>query len=89
MLDKDCLPDKVVTARTVVRKAVPEDLPRIAAWPHYPFPHEALSVAGPFDRRSPEERYWWQQVEQPDRCHYSVLLPGGQVIGVYALVQID
>jgi RimJ/RimL family protein N-acetyltransferase len=90
MLDKTQLPQRVMTARTVVRKAVPEDLPRLAAWPRYPFPHEALSVAGPFDRRSPDGKYWWQQIEQPDRCHYSVILRGsGDVIGVHALVQID
>lgn len=89
-MDKSCLPDKMVTGRTVIRKAVPEDLPNIAAWPQYPFPHEALSMTGPLAYRSPDGSYWWQQIAQQDRCHYSVLLPNsGEVIGVHAFVHID
>ena len=32
ILDKSSLPEKLITAHTIVRKAVPDDLPTIEAW---------------------------------------------------------
>lgn len=90
MPDKSCLPERIATARTLLRRAMPEDLPEIAAWPDYPFPDEALSMAGPLAVGSPDGSYWWQQIEEPDRCHYSVVLTSSrEVVGVHALVHID
>jgi RimJ/RimL family protein N-acetyltransferase len=40
--------------------------------------------------REPDGRFWWQQLDRPERCHYFVVLPdSGDVIGVYAFVRID
>ena len=89
MLSKNRLPEEIVTARTLVRRARPEDLPKIAAWPDYVFPDDGfnMTIATP---RSDGERYWWERIDDADRCHYSVVLPKtGEVIGVHVFVRID
>jgi len=88
-LEKNDLSRELVTARTVVRKAIAEDLPQIAAWPRYPWPNECFNMMSP-SRRTRDERHWWEKIDEPDRCHYSVVLRrSGEVIGVHALVAID
>ena len=88
MLTKDQLPQQIVTARTIIRRAAPEDLPRIAAWPDYAQPYADFSMTRA--PRSEDGRYWWERVDAPDRCHYSVVLPaGGKIVGVHAFVRID
>ena len=88
-MEKNDLPGELVTARTVVRKAIAEDLPQIAAWPPYPWPYECFNMMSP-SRRTGDERHWWEKIDEPDRCHYSVVLRrSGEVIGVHALVAID
>ena len=89
MLTKDQLPMEIVTERTIVRQAVPEDIPKIAAWPAYPPPYDWADMKNEISRSS-DGRYWWEKIEDPDRCHYSVVLPeSGEIIGVHAFVRID
>ena len=88
-MNKSQLPDRIVTARAVVRKAVPEDLPALAAWPDYPAPYREFSLS--MDKaRSTDGPCWWERIDWPDRCHYSVVDPeGAGIVGVLALVRID
>jgi len=90
MLTKDHLPDEIRTARTLTRKAAAEDLSKIEAWPPYPdWQVTAFDMTGP-PARSADGEFWWRKINQPDRCHYSVVLPDtGEVIGLHAFVRID
>ena len=89
MLTKDHLPKKIVTERTIVRRAVPENLPQIAAWPEYSWPHDWANMIDDL-ARSEDGRYWWERIDAPDRCQYSVVLPeSGEIIGVHAFARID
>jgi len=88
LLSRDDLPDEIVTARTLVRKAVSEDLSKISRWPGYEWPCECFDVVGPPRARNGQAP-WWERIDDPDRCHYSVILPAtGEVIGIHAFVQI-
>jgi RimJ/RimL family protein N-acetyltransferase len=83
------LPATVVTLGTVVRRAVPEDLRQLAAWPRYVGLLESLSLTGT-PVTSADGKRWWEKMDAPDRCHYSVVLPqSGEVIGIHAFVRID
>ena len=89
MLTKDLLPDEIVTERTIVRRAVQEDLPHLGAWPEYPWPHDWANMANNL-ARSEDGRYWWERIDALDRCQYSVVLPAsGEIIGVHAFARID
>ncbi len=91
MLRKIDFPEQIVTDRTVVRKATIEDFDHIATWPEYPptSPKKGVRMTAEFNRE-PNGRFWWQQIDRPERCHYSVVLPQtNEVIGVYAFVRID
>ena len=89
MLGKNDLPEEIVTARTVVRRARADDLPQIAAWPDYAWPHDVLGMTHALARDAGGD-YWWARIDEPDRCHYSVVLrDGGEVIGLHAFVRID
>lgn len=86
---KDHLPDKIVTARTVVRRAKPEDLKQIEAWPSYPPQYEGFNMTEDAAALS-RKLVWWRRIDHADRCHYSVVLPQtGEVIGVHAFVGVD
>ena len=88
-LSKDLLPDAIETPRTIVRKAVRPDLAQIASWPPYDWPNEVFNVHD-MNVGVGGQPPWWRRIDEPDRCHYSVILPaGGEVIGVHALVSID
>lgn len=88
VITKDQLPEKITTTRTVVRKAKAEDFDEIAAWPEYPPPYEGMTMTKA--HREPDGFFWWQQIERPERCHYSVVLSQtGEIIGVHAFVRID
>jgi RimJ/RimL family protein N-acetyltransferase len=90
MLHKALLPDRIVTARTVIRKAKAEDPDQIAAWPAYPSSSRFNGKRMIDFPREPDGLFWWQQIERPERCHYSVADPQtNEVIGVYAFVKID
>ena len=85
---KSELPTVIVTPRTIVRRAVMEDLPKIAVWFEYGSGDgfNMVSAAG----ISSTERYWWERIDESDHCHYSVVLrEDGEIIGVHALVCID
>ena len=89
MITKDDLPTELTTPRTVIRRTVPRDLPEITAWPPYPWPYNYFDMTDE-RARSPGGAYWWEQIDDPDRCHYSVVLPErDQIIGVHAFVSID
>lgn len=89
MLNKEQMPDQVVTPRTVIRRACDADLAGIAAWPAYPWPFEVFDMTDP-QSRSADGRYWWEKIGEPDRCHYSVVSPETrEIIGVHAFVRID
>lgn len=87
--DKERMPREIATPRTVVRRACDADLADIAAWPAYPWPFEVFNMTGPLSP-SADGRRWWQRIGEPDRCHYSVVLPqSGEVIGVHAFTRVD
>jgi len=89
MLTKDHLPERIVTERTIVRRAVPTDLPEIGGWPKYSGYLAALSMSRQ-ETPEPDGKLWWERIDAPDRCHYSVVLPeSGEIIGVHAFVRID
>jgi len=89
VLTKDHLPERIVTERTIVRRAVPGDLPQIAAWPEYPGHLAGFSMRRQ-ETPEPDGNLWWERIDAPDRCHYSVVLPkSGEIIGVHAFVRID
>ena len=90
MLTRDNLPDEIVTARTVVRKTLPKDLPVIEDWPRYPgLQYGCFDMTGP-SALSADGDYWWRKIDRCDRCHYSVVhKPSGDVIGVHAFTRID
>lgn len=89
MLDKTTLPDRIVTARTVVRKTITQDLPHMRRWPAYPWPYRKYSMTAP-EARSADGRFWWEKIDGSDRCFYSVVLSNtGEVVGLHALFRID
>ena len=90
MLTKNTLPEEFRTTRTHMRKARVGDLEQIATWPAYAS-SSCFNGRRMIDcPREPDGLYWWQQIERPERCHYSVILPeSDDVIGVYAFVRID
>ena len=90
MLTKDDMPERIVTPRTLVRRARVDDLPQIDAWPPYPeWQYSFFDMTGP-PSRLPDGEYWWRKIDEPDCCHYSAVLPDtGEVIGVHAFVRID
>jgi RimJ/RimL family protein N-acetyltransferase len=88
-MNKLNLSNEIITPRTVIRRAIQEDLPKIAAWPDYPWPHEVFNMTGPLARHV-DQRYWWERLDQDDRYHYSIInSQTGEVIGVHALIGID
>ena len=89
MMDKHQLPVEIVTPRTLIRQARPEDLPIIAAWPSYPWPHNWANMTNEL-ARSDNGRYWWELIDVLDRCHYCVVHEAiDEVIGVHAFAHID
>jgi RimJ/RimL family protein N-acetyltransferase len=89
VLTKDDMPERIVTPRTVVRRAMPEDLPQIEAWPAYPWPYHFFNMTSEF-ARSADGEYWWRRIDRPNRCQYSVILSeSGEVIGIHAFGRID
>ena len=89
MLTKDQLPKKIVTKRTIIRRAVAEDLPKIAAWPRYGWPDDWADMTNEL-ARGDDGVFWWEKIDRPDRCHYSVVLPtSGEIIGVQVCCDID
>ncbi len=89
MLTKEQLPSELITERTTVHRALPDDLPKIATWPEYSARLAALSMNRQETPR-PDGRLWWERIDAPDRCHYSVVLrESGEIIGVHAFVRID
>lgn len=89
MVAKSDLPTEIITARAITRRTTLDDLPKIAVWHSYPWPYDCFNMTNK-RARSQSSPYWWQQIGQLDRCHYSVLLPErDQIIGVHAFVSID
>ncbi len=87
-MNKDSLPREIVTPRTMVRRMTADDIARFDAWPDYPWPFECFDVNAKARQRS--ERPWWTAFDEPDRCHYSVVLPAtGEVIGLHVFLGID
>lgn len=77
------------TARTLVRRAVAEDLAQIEAWPSYPPQYDCFNMT-PRPTNLSDKPPWWRRIDHADRCHYSVVLPRtGDVIGVHAFVAIE
>lgn len=89
MLSKEDFPKIIKTPRTVVRKAIPEDFPHIWTWPLYDWPWEVFNQTD--RKRSSEENIlWWEQIEAPNRCHYTVVLSdSNDIIGIYAFTNIN
>ena len=86
-MNKNELPTEIVTERTIIRRAGPADLPKIAAWPEYG-PGDGMNMTRTV--RDSGKQYWWERIDHPDRCHYSVVrCDSGEIIGVYAFVWID
>lgn len=86
---KDRLPVEITTARTIVRRTTQADLAQIETWPAYPWPHEVFNMTNDLSRAA-DGTYWWKRIEQPDRCHYSVVnSETDEIIGVHAFVRID
>ncbi|MCK5114080.1 MAG: GNAT family N-acetyltransferase [Phycisphaerae bacterium] len=89
MLSKDQLPEQIVTDRTIVRRAVPDDFPLIAAWPGYPHPHEWAEMCNDLAKKT-DGRYWWERIELPENCQYSIVQKeSGEIVGVYLFSHID
>lgn len=87
-MSKDSMPQELVTARTLVRRTTTDDIAQFDAWPDYPWPFECFDINA--KARSRCEGQWWTLFDEPDRCHYSVVLPAtGEVIGLHAFVRID
>ena len=83
------LPREVRTPRALVRRASDADLAQLERWPPYPWPFTPLGMTEP-SARSPAGPYWWQQIRDEDRAHYSVVLRAtDEVVGVLAFVSID
>ena len=86
---KGRLPVEIATARAIVRRTTQADLAQIETWPAYPWPHEVFNMTNDL-ARSADGTYWWKRIEQPDRCHYSVVHSAtDEIIGVHAFVRID
>jgi RimJ/RimL family protein N-acetyltransferase len=89
VLSKNALPVEIRTARTIVRRARGQDLRAIAAWPGYPWPYDVFDMVGSAAQR-PDGTYWWEHIDEPDRCQYSVVSSeNGEIIGVHSLARID
>ena len=89
VLDKTQLPQTIANARTLGRRTQADDLPKMEAWPPYPWPYEVFSMAPP-SAASSDGAAWWRRIADPDRCHYSVVLRDtDEIIGLHAFVQID
>ncbi|OGF49257.1 MAG: hypothetical protein A2231_06355 [Candidatus Firestonebacteria bacterium RIFOXYA2_FULL_40_8] len=83
------IPDQIITSRTIIRLTTPEDLKAIYNWPSYPVPFTEYNMKNPL-WKGKDGRYWWEQIDVPERVHYSVLLPETkEVIGLHAFVDID
>lgn len=89
MLSKKDFPDVISTKRTVVRRAITEDFPHICKWPLYEWPWEVFNQSDR-ERKLEGELLWWEQIEAPNRCHYTVVLSDtSDVIGIHAFSNID
>jgi diamine N-acetyltransferase len=87
-MKKDSLADEIVTRRTVVRRTTADDIAQFDAWPDYPWPYECFNINA--QARNANEPRWWTIFDEPDRCHYSVVLPHtGEVVGLHAFVRIE
>lgn len=83
------LPEQIRTTRAVVRRAAPEDLPEIAAWPGYPKPYDWANML-PAPTQPEDGPLWWQRIDWADRAHYSVVeASSGEIVGVYAFCRIN
>lgn len=85
-LSRDDLPVEILTPRTIVRKACARDLEQIRAWPDYEWPYDVFSV----NNRYRDGQLWWERIDEPDRCQYSVLLRDEDVVvGLHSFIEID
>ncbi len=88
-MDRSDLPDSISTPRTIVRRAVAGDMGEIMRWPRYEGFYEALNMTNEAARAA-DGRFWWERIDAPDRCHYSVVLrTTGELIGVLVFCKID
>ena len=84
------MPDEIVISEITIRKMTTEDLPCIANWPPYPWPNDWANMTESKSAKAEDGGFWWEQIDKPDRCHYSVtteIYP--DVIGVYTFSKID
>jgi len=89
MLSKKDFPNIIRTSRTITRKAIPEDLPKIWTWPLYDWPWEVFNCTDR-KRKSAGTPLWWEQIDVLNRCHYTVVLSDtSDVIGIHAFSNID
>ncbi len=87
-MDKESLPNEIITPRTVVRRTTADDIAQFDAWPGYPWPFECFNINAKARQRC--EGQWWTVLDKPDCCHYSVVLPAtDEVIGFHAFFGID
>jgi diamine N-acetyltransferase len=87
-VNRDLMPQELVTPRTVVRRTTADDIAQFDAWPGYPWPFECFNINA--KARSRCEGQWWTVLDKANACHYSVVLPvAGKVIGLHAFFGID
>ena len=87
-MDKESLPKEIITQRTVVRRTTADDIAQFDAWPGYPWPFECFDINA--QARNMTEQRWWTLIDEPDFCHYSVVLPAtDEVIGLHVFLGID
>lgn len=88
-MNKENLPDSLITPRCIVRRTVREDFSHFSEWPPYEWPYDCYNLSaseGPYS----EQSLWWQKIDAPDRCNYSVVhSESGEIIGLHAFVRID
>lgn len=88
MLSKKQFPNTIKTPRTIIRKAIVEDFPHIWTWPLYDWPLEVFNCTD--RKRTKGVSLWWEQIDAPDRCQYTVILPkSNEVIGIHVFSNID
>ncbi len=88
-MDKNDLPQEIQTVRTLIRRTCPEDYDEFRRWPCYDGICGDMSMTVEA-ARSKDGRFWWERIDDTDRCHYSVISRGtGEIIGVHALVAIN
>ncbi len=90
MISKQLMPDEISFPEITIRKMISEDLPCIASWPPYPWPSDWANMVGNESAKTEDGNYWWEQIDKPDRCHYSIITrESGDIIGVYTFSKID